>query len=248
MKIYNGNFVVEYKDDNTPLTQADKNANEVITIHLAASGISVISEESKEIPYPIRKKWNACWIVDPLDGTKEFVKRNGEFTVNIALVEGGKPQLGVIYVPVEKLLYFGLVEKGKSFKVFVDPENPDPHTIINSAKEIRPSKTSKNKIRVVGSRSHMNEETLGFVEGLKKNFDSIEIVSIGSSLKFCLVAEGNADIYPRFAPTYEWDTAAGQAICEAVGLRVISVESNQYPCLQQRKFIESGFSSHKRIK
>lgn len=241
MKIYNGNFVVEYKDDNSPLTQADKNANEVITLHLAASGIPVISEESKQISYEHRKNWQSCWIVDPLDGTKEFVKRNGEFTVNIALVEKGKPQLGVIYVPVEKLLYFGSVDEGKSFRIFVDSANPNPESIINSAEEIRPSKTSKDKIRVVGSRSHMNEETLEFVEGLKKKFDTIEIVSKGSSLKFCLLAEGNADIYPRFAPTYEWDTAAGQAICEAVGLRVVSVHSSQSLTYNKENLLNPGF-------
>lgn len=241
MKIYNGSFEVEYKDDNSPLTQADKNANEVINIHLAASGIPVISEESKQVSYEVRKNWQTCWIVDPLDGTKEFVKKNGEFTVNIALVENGKPQLGVIYVPFEKLLYFGLVEEGKSFRVFVDLRHPNPEAIINSAKEIRPSKTSKNNIRVVGSRSHMNEETLVFVEGLKNKFDTVEIVSKGSSLKFCLVAEGNADIYPRFAPTYEWDTAAGQAICEAVGLRVISVHSNQSLAYNKENLLNPGF-------
>ena len=241
MKVYTGNFEVEYKDDKSPLTQADKNANELINEHLVATGIPVISEESKELDYSERKHWHTCWIVDPLDGTKEFIKRNGEFTVNIALVEQGKPKLGVIYVPVEKLLYYGIVEEGKSFKVFVDPLKPGLDAITNFAREIRPSNHKKEEIRVVGSRSHMNEETLDFVEGLKKEFDSIEIVSKGSSLKFCLVAEGNADIYPRFAPTYEWDTAAGQAICEAVGLQVLSVSSNKPLLYNKENLLNPGF-------
>ena len=241
MKIYSGNFEVEYKDDKSPLTQADKNANELINNHLAVSGIPVISEESKELDYSERKHWHTCWIVDPLDGTKEFVKRNGEFTVNIALVEHGRPKLGVIYVPVEKILYYGLVVKGKSFKAVVDPLNPNLEDIINTASEIRPSNSAKGKIRVVGSRSHMNEETLDFVEGLKKEFDSIEIVSKGSSLKFCLVAEGNADIYPRFAPTYEWDTAAGQARCEAVGLQVLSANSKEPLVYNKENLMNPGF-------
>jgi 3'(2'), 5'-bisphosphate nucleotidase len=246
MKIYSGNFEVEYKEDQSPLTQADKNANELINDHLASSGIPVISEESKELPFAVRRHWQSCWIVDPLDGTKEFVKRNGEFTVNIALVEQGKPKLGVIYVPVEKILYYGQVEEGKSFKAVVDFINPSLEEIINTASEIRPSKTAKGKIRVVGSRSHMNEETLDFVEGLKREFDSIEIVSKGSSLKFCLVAEGNADIYPRFAPTYEWDTAAGQAICEAVGLQVLSVSSNKPLLYNRENLMNPGFILRKK--
>jgi len=241
MKIYTGNFEVEYKDDKSPLTQADKNANELINSHLAFSGIPVISEESKELPYAVRKHWQSCWIVDPLDGTKEFVKRNGEFTVNIALVEQGRPKLGIIYVPVEKLLYYGIVDEGKSFKVVVDPLKPGLDAIINFAREIRPSKHKKEEIRVVGSRSHMNDETLDFVEGLKKQFDRVEIVSKGSSLKFCLVAEGNADIYPRFAPTYEWDTAAGQAICEAVGLQVLSANSKDPLIYNKENLMNPGF-------
>jgi 3'(2'), 5'-bisphosphate nucleotidase len=241
MKIYSGNFEVEYKNDQSPLTQADKNANELINDQLEASGIPVISEESKELPFAVRRHWQSCWIVDPLDGTKEFIKRNGEFTVNIALVEQGKPKLGVIYVPVEKLLYYGIVDEGKSFKVVVDPLKPDLDAIINFAWEIRPSNHKKEEIRVVGSRSHMNEETLDFVEGLKKEFESIKIVSKGSSLKFCLVAEGNADIYPRFAPTYEWDTAAGQAICEAVGLQVLSVNSKDPLVYNKENLMNPGF-------
>ncbi len=241
MKIYTGNFRVEYKDDKSPLTQADKNANEVINDHLAASGISVISEESKEVPFSDRKHWHTCWIVDPLDGTKEFIKRNGEFTVNIALVEGGKPKLGVIYVPVEKLLYYGIVDEGKSFKAVIDSKNPNLEAIINSAGEIRPSNTIIEKIRVVGSRSHMNKETNDYVEGLKKHFDTIDIVTKGSSLKFCLVAEGNADIYPRFSPTYEWDTAAGQAICEATGLQVLSVSSKEPLLYNKENLLNPGF-------
>lgn len=226
MKVYNVSIEVEYKDDKSPLTQADKNANEVINSYLKQTNIPVISEENKQIAYEDRKDWDTCWIVDPVDGTKEFIKRNGEFTVNIALVKNQRPVLGVIYVPAIKTIYFANVATKEAFKSELSSHNTSVNEVRTKAVELQP-KQEGNIIQVVGSRSHMSPETLEFMETLKDEGKEVEVVSKGSSLKFCLVAEGNADVYPRFAPTMEWDTAAGQAICNAVGIQVISQETNK---------------------
>lgn len=227
MEVYNTAFYVELKDDKSPLTEADKKANEIINSFLIPTQIPIISEESKQTEFIIRKTWNTCWVVDPVDGTKEFIKRNGEFTVNIALVSNGKPVLGVIYVPATKVLYFADVNERLSYKVELNSHETSIQEIIKKAKLIQPKIIGSKLIQVVGSRSHMSQDTLDFIETLKSNSSEVEIVSKGSSLKFCLVAEGNADVYPRFAPTMEWDTAAGQAICNAVGIEVISKETNK---------------------
>jgi 3'(2'), 5'-bisphosphate nucleotidase len=228
MKVYESDDLgVEYKEDDSPLTLADKKCNEVINSYLKDSGVPIISEENKQIDYVERKDWDQCWIVDPLDGTKEFVKRNGEFTVNIALIRKGRPAMGVIYVPVSKELYIADVDNGLAGKVTLDEHKIDLKDLDLEKSSISPAVFSEKHIRVVGSRSHMNEETENFVKSLKKPGVEVDIVSKGSSLKFCLVAEGKADVYPRFAPTMEWDTAAGQAICEAAGLKVISKQTDE---------------------
>ncbi len=227
MEVYNSVIEVEYKDDKSPLTEADKRANDIINTFLMPTQIPIISEENKQTEYSIRKKWNTCWVVDPVDGTKEFIKRNGEFTVNIALVENGKPKLGVIYVPATKVIYFANVLKGESFKTELKSHDTSVEEVLNNATRLQPKHANSNPVQVVGSRSHMSQETLDFIDELKHTGKEVEIVSKGSSLKFCLVAEGNADVYPRYAPTMEWDTAAGQAICNAVGIKVISKETNQ---------------------
>jgi len=227
MKVYQGEFEVEYKNDASPLTIADKNANDVINSYLLKTNIPIISEENAQINYEERKGWNKCWIVDPLDGTKEFVKRNGEFTVNIALIENGKPLLGVIYVPASKEIYYADVLQKEAYYLQLSSTKITIDAIEKKSKKILSKKVKEGEVKVVGSRSHMNKETMDFVENLKKGHNRVEIVSKGSSLKFCLVAEGKADVYPRFAPTMEWDTAAGQAICNALGIDVISSETNQ---------------------
>lgn len=227
LKVYSREIAVDTKADDSPLTLADQNANEIINTFLEPTGIPIISEENKQTDYVTRRTWGRCWVVDPLDGTKEFIKRNGEFTVNIALVENGRPVLGIIYVPAIMELYFAEVYSRKAFKIIVSDDNQSPAELISLAAEIHPAAAPQHKIQVVGSRSHMNEATLAFVEELKKKHPVAEIVSKGSSLKFCLVAEGKAHVYPRFAPTMEWDTAAGQAICEAVGLKVIDKETGK---------------------
>ncbi|SDE76605.1 3'(2'),5'-bisphosphate nucleotidase [Pricia antarctica] len=221
MEVYEKpHYTSELKQDQSPLTEADLAASKVINFSLANTGYPIISEENKNSNYDIRKDWKYCWIVDPLDGTKEFIKRNGEFTVNIALCKNGIPILGVIYVPFTRELFYADVHREEAFKTIVDNDYKLAAKVFDVTDRIYPAKPNKKSIRVVGSRSHMNQMTLDYISALEKEYENVDIVSKGSSLKFCLVAEGIADVYPRFAPTMEWDTAAGQAICSAVGLKV----------------------------
>lgn len=234
MEVYDKPINVEEKDDKSPLTEADTKANNIINSYLKETEHPIISEENKQIDYSVRKNWTSCWIVDPVDGTKEFIKRNGEFTVNIALITNGKPQLGVIYVPATKTLYFADVTNKLAYKSKLKIHETSIDEVLNLAINLKPKSNQTNTIQLVGSRSHMNQETLDYVDVLKNQDKNVEVVSKGSSLKFCLVAEGNADVYPRFAPTMEWDTAAGQAICNAVGVDVISKETDK-PLLYNKK-------------
>ncbi|MBT2569812.1 3'(2'),5'-bisphosphate nucleotidase CysQ [Planococcus sp. ISL-110] len=226
MEVYEEKLAVETKADESPLTIADQRSHQVIESGLKSAypNIPVLSEEGNEILYKERKNWKRFWLVDPLDGTKEFIKRNGEFTVNIALVEENYPVLGAIYVPATDVFYYG-EENGGAYKV----EGASAEKFGNT-EELRGKSTplsvrkATEKICVVTSRSHMSAETEGFIERLKDGGKPVERLSAGSSLKFCLVAEGQADYYPRFAPTMEWDTAAGQAIVEAAGGTVKSAK------------------------
>jgi 3'(2'), 5'-bisphosphate nucleotidase len=229
LKIYEGQIEVEMKDDKSPLTLADKNAHNAIMSFLEKSDIPVLSEEGREIQYSERKNWSRLWIVDPLDGTKEFIKRNGEFTVNIALIENGIPILGVIYVPVTGTLYFGDKENG-SFKQ------------EKETKQKLPIPSDRNNFVAVGSRSHMSPETETFFNQLKKEHGEIDVVSMGSSLKICLVAEGIADVYPRYAPTMEWDTAAGHAIAKYAGKTFIDYETNEEMRYNREKLLNNWFT------
>jgi 3'(2'), 5'-bisphosphate nucleotidase len=215
LNIYNSDFAVQQKEDKSPLTLADKNANDVISKILEVTKLPILSEEGKTIPYAERINWEYFWMVDPLDGTKEFVKRNGEFTVNIALIHQQRTILGVIYVPVTNILYFAAEGIG-SYKLKVESNelNIENLSKLISTSQKLPIQNSDQKYTVVASRSHLSEETEQFIAELKKIHAEVELVSSGSSLKLCLVAEGSANVYPRFAPTMEWDTAAGQAICE----------------------------------
>ena len=218
LKIYEQDFEVFEKADESPLTMADKNANDIIINALQElyPNIPYISEEVKQIEYSERKKWEYCWIIDPLDGTKEFIKKNGEFTVNIALVQNGEPILGVVYVPVTDDIYIGGKGNG-SFKIDIDGEVTKLFKKENKTK----------KIKAIASRSHLSKEVEYFVEDLKEEGKEVEFVSAGSSLKFCLVAEGKADIYPRLAPTMEWDTAAAHIVCLEAGYDVIDFKTNK---------------------
>jgi len=215
------------KLDKSPLTQADLASNDILMEYLGNTGIPIISEEIKNESYRNRKDWEECSIIDPLDGTKEFINRNGEFTVNIALLTDGKLQLGIIYVPVTGVLYYTHTEMTASYTYLHAGNLPEFEELLENSEELVPNK-EKKVLKVVGSKSHMNAATIAFVEDLKKKTDrKIEIESVGSSLKFCLVASGLCEIYPRFGPTMEWDTAAGQAICEAAGLHVLNAETQE---------------------
>lgn len=219
MDIYSSkNFEVEYKKDESPLTIADKKANSVICEILQSTDLPILSEESKEVPFNERKNWQAFWMVDPLDGTKEFIKRNGEFTVNIALIENKRPVLGVVFSPVLKKIYFGCCKKAFIFEN-IDLTNSNESLLmdIHQNSLSLPLEKNRNSFVVVASRSHLSEETKAFIETVKKERGKVDIKSIGSSLKLCLVAEGSADTYPRFGPTMEWDTAAGHAVVVAAG-------------------------------
>ncbi len=200
LEIYNSDdFDVETKQDNSPLTRADKASHQIISEILEPMGLPVLSEEGKDIPYTERKDWEYFWMVDPIDGTKEFIKRNGEFTVNIALIKEAAPVLGVVHVPVTNDLYYATAG-GSAYK-------NDRIISVNHCDLEEPG------IRVVASRSHMNDETRAYVD----EFNDPVIVSKGSSLKLLMVAEGEADVYPRYAPTMEWDTAAAHIIVEEAG-------------------------------
>lgn len=215
-------FEIERKADNSPLTIADRKAHEAIVAVLNVTPFPVLSEEGKHLDYEIRRTWDTLWIVDPLDGTKEFIKRNGEFTVNIALVRNAVPVMGVIYVPVRKELYFA-VEGVGAYKcsgiIGLEDDGVSLELLIKESERM-PLEEARDHFIVVASRSHLSPETEEYITGLKKKHGGVELISSGSSIKICLVAEGKADVYPRFAPTMEWDTAAGHAIARAAGMEV----------------------------
>ncbi|MES9955666.1 MAG: 3'(2'),5'-bisphosphate nucleotidase CysQ [Sedimenticola sp.] len=207
LDIYNSDFSVQEKADSSPLTEADLAAHTLITARLAemTPEIPLLSEESADIAYETRSGWNRYWLIDPLDGTKEFIKRNGEFTVNIALIDDGQPVMGVVHVPVTGTTYYGIAGEG-AFKISED----------NAPRPISVHSSCRTPVQVAGSRSHAGESLKQYLD----NLGEYEIISMGSSLKICLVAEGAADIYPRLGPTSEWDTAAAQAVVEAAGGRL----------------------------
>ncbi|MDB4470707.1 3'(2'),5'-bisphosphate nucleotidase CysQ [Deltaproteobacteria bacterium] len=212
MAIYGeDDFAVEMKADKSPLTAADKASHEVIVAGLQKNwpDIPILSEEGADIPYEVRKSWKRFWLVDPIDGTKEFIKRNGEFTVNIALIEAGSPTLGVVYVPAQQKLYWGISGKG----AWAQQRSDQPQMI-----KVRQPDPEKG-LTVVMSRSHPSPE----LEEYLKTIKVADALSIGSSLKLCVVAEGLADLYPRLGPTMEWDTAAGQAVVESAGGEVVDL-------------------------
>jgi 3'(2'), 5'-bisphosphate nucleotidase len=223
LKVYDQDFSVGYKADESPLTVADQKAHESIVEGLQAlePSLPILSEEGREISYEERRSWREFWLVDPLDGTKEFVKRNGEFTVNIALIEDQYPTIGFIYAPALDCLYFGQEGVGAYKLEHASEIEIKSEEALLEASERLPKAENRENIQVVASRSHMSEETEAFIEELETQYKNVDVVSSGSSLKFCLVAEGTADYYPRYAPTMEWDTGAGQAIVEASGGRVL---------------------------
>jgi 3'(2'), 5'-bisphosphate nucleotidase len=230
MAVYAGSIDVLMKGDRSPLTEADKRAHARIAELLDPAGFPLLSEEGGRIPYDERRAWGELWIVDPLDGTKEFIKRNDQFTVNIALVRAGRPVLGVVYAPASGLLYLGSqalgayrLEAERPILRAVACEAPSClERFVRLAQRIPFPPDPARPFTVVASLSHRSPETDAFIEDLRRGHPDLALAAMGSSLKLCLVAEGSADVYPRFAPTMEWDTAAGQAVCAAAGARVVS--------------------------
>ena len=218
-------FGIERKADNSPLTKADKEAHQRIKTMLQPLGIPMLSEEGEHLDHTERAAWDTLWIVDPLDGTKEFIKRNGEFTVNIALVRQSTPTIGVIYVPVQQVLYFASPETGAWKMTGANVNTPCERLDQLTEMAVRlPLASPKDSFVVVASRSHLSPETEEYIRQLKDLHGDISLLSYGSSLKICSVAEGTADVYPRFAPTMEWDTAAGHAIAMAAGRNIYQVD------------------------
>lgn len=235
LEVYDSDFAVGQKDDKSPLTLADKRSHETITgvleqtITVNNSTVPILSEEGRDIPYDERKKWEYFWLVDPLDGTKEFVRRNGEFTVNIALIHKHKPVLGIIYIPVKDVFYFAAINFG-TYKLETSETITDDLSIealISKSQRLPLDNNNKTSLTVIGSRSHTSEEFSEFVKRLEAKYGNVEFISSGSSLKLCIVAEGKADVYPRFGPTMEWDTAAGQAIVEQADGSVIDIQTRK---------------------
>ena len=251
LEVYrSSDFKVEEKADKSPLTLADKRSHEIIVKRIGRSDIPILSEEGKNIPYEERRRWKTYWLIDPLDGTKEFIKKNGEFTVNIAIIRDKKPIGGVIYVPDKDVLYLALKNQG-SFKVESGDSIKQLETVLielfnNQALRPENEKTAEafdglstgsvklpvldlpaRPFTIIGSRSHASPELEAFVEEKRQEHGEVEFISAGSSLKLCLVAEGKADIYPRTGPTMEWDTAAGQAIAENAGCKVLQYDTRE---------------------
>lgn len=225
MEIYNSDeFDVQLKGDDSPLTKADLAAHRVIVDGLRKLNVQypIISEESADIDWELRRLWHRYWLVDPLDGTKEFIKRNGEFTVNIALIEKGEPICGVVYAPVLDAMYVGERDKG----AFLNGE------------QIQVEQNAPETLRIVGSRSHASQETTDWLEALGKPY---QMVPMGSSLKICLVAEGKADIYPRLGPTSEWDTAAAHAVLNAAGGSITTLDGEPLRYNQKESFLNPYF-------
>ena len=239
MEVYAGPVKVELKDDRSPLTEADRQAHEAILHELAVTRLPVLSEEGKKIPVAERQGWERYWLVDPLDGTKEFIKRNGEFTVNIALMRAIKgeglvaalgthtPGASALYVPAKDILYFAW-EGGGAFRVERAATRGTTATLKLAAlaQRLPLPMPSERPFTIVSSRSHAGPDTSAFIARMRMKHGDVALTSMGSALKICLVAEGAADAYPRYAPTMEWDTAAGHAIALAAGHEVLNAETD----------------------
>jgi 3'(2'), 5'-bisphosphate nucleotidase len=258
--VYEQDFDVSYKEDRSPLTLADQRSHNIIVDHLtdpSRKSLPILSEEGKDIPFEQRRIWEYFWLIDPLDGTKEFIKRNGEFTVNIALIYQHRPILGVIFAPVNNVFYFASegfgsyrLKNGNAFKLLdgkaseIDRDRVLKEILKQSDRlpyYDTPSETHDSPFIIVGSRSHPSKEFEAFVKTMRKQHAKVEVVSSGSSLKLCLVAEGRANIYPRLGPTMEWDTAAGQAIVEQANGSVLNYETGEPLQYNKKNLLNSWF-------
>ena len=251
LSVYGAAFAVELKDDRSPLTEADKRAHRAIVAELERTGLPVLSEEGRSIAPEERQEWKRYWLVDPLDGTKEFVKRNGEFTVNIALMErdaepagalgAAVPIGGVPYVPVKDILYFAW-QGGGAYRQNAAATLEGHSAYERAARATRlPVSGTERPYTIVASRSHQSPETEAFIRRAEKEHGSVRLTSMGSALKICLVAEGAADVYPRYAPTMEWDTAAGHAICIEAGAQLVDVTTDAPMRYNKHELVNNWF-------
>jgi len=241
MEVYGTtDFEIELKEDESPLTLADRRSHNILVEGVNDSELPVLSEEGADIPWEIRSKWDRYWLIDPLDGTKEFIKRNNEFTVNIALMEADKPVMGIIYLPVHKKMYFALKDNGAYLVEDVKHElfSGSYTGVMGNAVRL-PSSNEDDVVRVIASRSHLSEETQKFMDVLRKEYGKVETVSAGSSLKLCLIAEARADIYPRMGPTMEWDIAAGDIIITESGGDIYKTDNT--PLLYNKKDLRNPY-------
>jgi 3'(2'), 5'-bisphosphate nucleotidase len=255
LSVYRGSFAVETKADSSPVTEADLRSNQIITEQLSQdSPHPILSEEGRSISYDERRGWRRFWVVDPLDGTKEFVKRNGEFTINIALVEDFVPVLGVVYAPLLDLLYFAWEDRTpgsgsyrlEGFSMFA---GQIPDDLAERAIRLAPKepfdfdeRQKKKSLTVIASRSHRGVHFEGYVRRLRGKFaEHVEIKTSGSALKPCLVADGSADIYPRFGPTMEWDTAAPHAVVRGVGKRMVAFDTGRELVYNKEQLVNPSF-------
>lgn len=240
MQVYAGEITIQRKGDNSPLTMADMAAHHIIEsgLNKLTPELPVLSEESAEVSYDIRSQWRRYWLVDPLDGTREFIKRNDEFTVNIALIDNGKPIIGIVYAPAKSLLYYA----GQEIGAFKQVGNQDESAI--KARALDPT-----SMTVASSRSHSDERVKSFLSRVTAKLSEPKLISMGSSLKICLVAEGLADVYPRLGPTSEWDTAAAQCVLEQAGGQLVGIDGkpfvyNAKSSLLNAEFFARGATAH----
>ncbi len=251
LDVYSTKVEVEFKEDRSPLTMADKRAHEAIAAILERTELPVLSEEGREIPISDRQEWDRYWLVDPLDGTKEFVKRNGEFTVNIALMErdgmpGGvlgtaRPIAGILYVPVKDVLYFAW-QGGGAYRIGNAATRGTTSAYeLSSMSDRLPIHQERSAFTIVASRSHKSPETEAYIKRMEEEHGSVALTSMGSALKICLVAEGAADSYPRYAPTMEWDTAAGHAIANEAGKQLIDSTTNAPMRYNKNELVNNWF-------
>ena len=230
----NESVIVTYKEDDSPVTEADNRANAIIVAALANlnEGLPVLSEEGHNPSFDARRKWSMYWLVDPLDGTREFVDRTGEFTINIALIDRGRPVLGVIHLPLERKTYTGVIDHGAWRE---DAAGKSPIAVSGFP-------APNASARVLTSSRYQNSELEEMLKSFEQRFSAVTRIKAGSALKFCLLAEGRGDIYPRFPPCCEWDTAAGQAVLEAAGGALVSAKTFQtFRYNQKESLINASF-------
>ncbi len=221
MKIYQGEFERVEKEDGSPVTIADLTSSKILREHLNKTHLPITGEEQEKAPFESRKMWDKSWCIDPLDGTKEFIKRNGEFVINIALLEGQVSTFGLIASPVQRRIILGGPKFGAYEFSFDEAEKYEKWKKLDSLKPIA------DPITVISSRSHYTGDILSLIHSIEENYNKFESIKMGSALKFFHLVNGKADVYPRFAPTMEWDIAAGQAIFEAIGGEIINIKTGE---------------------